>query len=557
MSAKKRKYIEDYIRFGFVSLQRGDTEVPQCVICYKTLSNDGMRPSRLERHLRTSHPALVDKPKAFFETKKDTLKRAKLDDSGSFRQQSSKVVEASYEITMLIAKSKKSHNIGESLIKPSILCAAELVLGKDSANKLSQISLSNDTVKKRIDELSQDIKVQTLDQVRASPVFAIQCDETTDVAQCSQLLMYAPFVSGNNIKEEIMFCHPMESFTTAEAIFDVISDFFQENQLSWESLVGVCTDGAPAMRGLRSGFVTKVKERNPSVMSTHCILHQEALASRTLPVEMMDVLNVAIKIVNFVKAGALNSRLFKLLCKDMESEHEALLFHTNVRWLSKGNMLGRLYELREEVEIFLDSQQKVDLYDKFQSEGFHATLAYLVDIFEALNAVNLKLQGKNTNILVHHDTIRTFMAKLDLWKCRVLQGNVASFRNLDTALADSNLDSEFKEQIITHLSDLKSEFVRYFPDIDDKREAWKFIRNPFQCEVAYVAEEVQEEFLELKFDSTAKEDFNDMDLETLWVKYLHVYPLTSHQALRILTMFGSTYMCETAFSTLVQKPPQR
>ncbi|XP_076038996.1 zinc finger BED domain-containing protein 5-like [Oratosquilla oratoria] len=266
-----------------------------------------MRPSCLEHHLRTLHPALVDKPKAFFETKKDTLKRAKLDDSGSFRQQSSKVVEASYEIAMLIAK---SHNIGESLIKPSILCAAEFVLWKDSANKLSQYSLSNDTVKKRIDELSQDIKVQTLDQ---------------------------------------------------------------ENQLCWESVVGVCTDGAPAMRGLRSGFVTKVKERNPSVMSTHCILHREALASRTLPVEMMDVLKVAIKIVNFVKAGALNSRLFKLLCKDMESKHEALLFHTNVRWLSKGNMLGSLYELREEVEIFLDSQQKVDLYDKFQSEGFHAT----------------------------------------------------------------------------------------------------------------------------------------------------------------------------------------
>ncbi|XP_076034822.1 protein FAM200A-like [Oratosquilla oratoria] len=109
---------------------------------------------------------------------------------------------------------------------------------------------------------------------------------------------------------------------------------------------------------------------------------------------MMDVLNVAIKIVNFVKAGALKSRLFKVLCKDMESEHESLLFHTKVRWLSKGNMLGRLYELREEVEIFLDSQQKVDLYDKIQSEGFHATLAYLVDIFEALNAVNLKVQGK-------------------------------------------------------------------------------------------------------------------------------------------------------------------
>ena len=79
----------------------------------------------------------------------------------------------------------------------------------------------------------------------------------------------------------------------------------------------------------------------------------------------------------------MNSSLFKLLCKDMESEHEALLFHTNVRWLSKGNMLGRLYELREEVAIFLDSQQKADFHDKFQSEGFQITLAYLVDISEA------------------------------------------------------------------------------------------------------------------------------------------------------------------------------
>ncbi|XP_068243831.1 protein FAM200C-like [Palaemon carinicauda] len=484
MSAKKRKYNEDYIRFGFVSLRKGDTEVPQCVICYKTLSNDGMRPSRLERYLQTAHPGLVDKPKAFFETKKHTLKQVKMDDSGVFRQQSSKVVEASYEISMLIAKSKKSHNIGETLIKPSILCAAQLILGKDSANKLSQISLSNDTVQRRIHELSQDIKEQTLELVRASPVFAIQCDEMTDIAQCAQFLMYARFVSGNNIKEEILFCCPMES------------------------------------------------------------------SSRTLPDEMRDVLNVAIKVVNFIKSGALNSRLFKLLCKDMDSEHEALLFHTNIRWLSKGNMLERLYELREEAIIFLDSQQKAALHDKFKSDSFQIILAYLVDIFESLNAVNLKLQGKNIHIISHHDTIRTFMAKLDLWKCRIQQGNAASFRNLDSGLAHGNLDPELKILIITHLSSLKAEFTKYFPDIDDMRESWKFIRNPFQCEFANVAEEIQEEFLELKFNSTAKDEFNDFDLETFWIKYHSVYPLISHQALRVLTMFGSTYLCETAFSTL-------
>ncbi|XP_066958824.1 protein FAM200C-like [Macrobrachium rosenbergii] len=212
--------------------------------------------------------------------------------------------------------------------------------------------------------MSQEIKEQIFDQVRASPVCAIQCDETTDIAQCCQLLMYARFVSGNRVKEEMLFCHPMEGCTTTADIFQDVSKFFQENHLSWESLVGVCTDGAPAMLGLQSGFITRVKEKNPSAVGTHCILHREALASRTLPAEMSDVLNVAIKLVNFIKAGSLNSRLFTLLCKDMESEHEALLFHTNVQWLSKGNMLGRLYELREEVAIFRDLQHKTDLQKK-------------------------------------------------------------------------------------------------------------------------------------------------------------------------------------------------
>ena len=84
MATKKRKYLDDYIEFGFVSLLKGDTEVPQCVICYKTLSNDVMRPSCLKRHLTTAHSALANKPKAFFVRKSHSLKKAKLDMSGTF-----------------------------------------------------------------------------------------------------------------------------------------------------------------------------------------------------------------------------------------------------------------------------------------------------------------------------------------------------------------------------------------------------------------------------------------------------------------------------------------
>ena len=145
---------------------KGDTEVLQCVICYQTLSNDAMSPSHLKHHFTTAHSASANKPKEFFVMKSHSLKKAKFDMGGTFQQRSSNVVEASNEIAMLIAKTKKSHNIGESLVKPSIIVAAELLLGKDKANMLSQIALSNDTVKGRIDELSQDIKDQILDQIK-------------------------------------------------------------------------------------------------------------------------------------------------------------------------------------------------------------------------------------------------------------------------------------------------------------------------------------------------------------------------------------------------------
>ena len=101
------------------------------------------------------------------------------------------------------------------------------------------------------------------------------------------------------------------------------------------------------------------------------------------------------------------------------------------------------------------------------------------------------------------------MAKLDFWKCRIQDVNTASFVNLDSALIHSDLDSELKKQIITHLTELKAEFIRYFPNKDEKREAWKFMRKPFQCEEADISDEVQEEFVELKFNSSTEEYFKN------------------------------------------------
>ena len=46
-------------------------------------------------------------------------------------------------------------------------------------------------------------------------------------------------------------------------------------------------------------------------------------------------------------------------------------------------------------------------------------VAYLADIFNKLNELNLSLQGRNSNILFSHDKIEAFKKKLNIWTTKV------------------------------------------------------------------------------------------------------------------------------------------
>ncbi|XP_072311404.1 zinc finger BED domain-containing protein 5-like [Eucyclogobius newberryi] len=235
---------------------------------------------------------------------------------------------------------------------------------------MKQVSLSNDTVKSRIFDMSCNIKSQLLAKVKASPVFAIQLDESVDGANLYQLIVFVQYVHGQSIEEDLLLCRPLETTTQAADVMQLVDAFFEEEGLDWGRLVHACTDGAPAMLGARSGFV---KQKNPKVVTLHCIIHREALASRTMTQPLKEALETAIRLVNFVNVSTLNTRLFRRLCQDMESDYEGLLFHTAVRWLSKGDMLNRLVHLLPEVTPFLEERNKRDLKVAVSDEAFQCS----------------------------------------------------------------------------------------------------------------------------------------------------------------------------------------
>ena len=55
----------------------------------------------------------------------------------------------------------------------------------------------------------------------------------------------------------------------------------------------------------------------------------------------------------------------------------------------------------------------------FYDDEWIRGLAYLIDIFEQLSKLNLKMQGKSTNIILFEDTLAAFISKLDNWKTKI------------------------------------------------------------------------------------------------------------------------------------------
>ena len=109
-----------------------------------------------------------------------------------------------------------------------------------------------------------------------------------------------------------------------------------------------------------------------------------------------------------------------------------------------------------------------------EDSSFILTLAYLDDIFGALNHLNYQTRGGGKNVTEAEEKMSAFQRKLQLWWQRLENNNFVNFSLLEdvvssfnTAINDKVSDNELqrhKPVFTEHLQKLQRSFESYFPD---------------------------------------------------------------------------------------------
>ena len=74
--------------------------------------------------------------------------------------------------------------------------------------------------------MSLDVKQQVIEEIKASPLFAFQVDESTDVALCSKLVVFVQYIHEYDIKNKFLFCTSLKTTTKSEDIMEKFFTFF-------------------------------------------------------------------------------------------------------------------------------------------------------------------------------------------------------------------------------------------------------------------------------------------------------------------------------------------
>jgi len=558
----------------FFILPNSKNAKPTCLICNETVAVN--KAANLKRHYHSKHAAKYDRdyPKGSLRNEKivslqNSYEKSNLIMKRALTEQE-KCAETSLRISWIMAKNMIPYSHSE-VIKLCLLEAANTLFEnkKEVSETFNKIPLSRQTVTAKIETCSTSVKENILHDLLKAKFFSLAIDESIDISDISQMAVYVRYLWNSEFKEELLTLLPLYDRTTGEILFKNFQKFMESNNLLFDNILSITTDGAPAMTGKVNGFIAFMKNLNSKIIALHCIIHQSVLCAK-LSDSFKNVMALVIKIVNYLRShSALQHRLLRAFLQESESEYIDLLLHNDVRWLSKGNTLNRLICLLPEIRSFLESKntKTANEYFQFLSNIENVgKICFLGDVFSHFNELKKHLQGRNKVLCDMWEIIKAFQRKLQLFENDLNSKELLHFPLLKDHI-EKNPDEDIgMDTFVKFLQKVQIEFSSRFSEFSQLSDLLTALKNPFSMEpngnwvtqaMHLVSDYVdkarlQLEIIELQESSVLKKSYQATQITKFWTDTLpdETYPNLRKIGSCVLTMFGSTYVCEAAFSKM-------
>ncbi|UYV81096.1 EPM2AIP1 [Cordylochernes scorpioides] len=386
-----------------------------CLICNESIAV--LKEYNMKRHYETKHSQNYSKYTGIVRTEKfEALKRGLKSKQSLFtkvKTEQEAATRASFRVALEIAKRGKPFTDGE-MIKECIIAVVEEMC-PEKVNLLKTVSMSANTVARRVENIAENISSQLFDKNGHVEWFSLALDESTDVSDTAQVFIYIRGVDKSyEVHEELLDMYSIHGTTTGTDIFKGVEMAINKKNLRWKNLKCITTDGGKNMSGKDKGVVALVSKAvendggsKPLVL--HCILHQQSLCGKCL--DMSDVLKPVISTVNFIRSFGLNHRQFRQFIAEIGETD--LPYHTAVRWLSCGKVLQRFFELRAVIEIFLNEKHRP--LTELQNNACHTTeTEFPIDFgIETLSALKINFDTRFSDFDAIANQIKIFQNPFD------------------------------------------------------------------------------------------------------------------------------------------------
>ncbi|XP_022443827.1 general transcription factor II-I repeat domain-containing protein 2 isoform X2 [Delphinapterus leucas] len=490
--------------YFFVEVQN----IPTCLICKQSMSVS--KEYNLRRHYQTNHSKHYDQ---YTEKMRD-------------------------EKLQELKKGLRKYLLGSS----DIVCP-------EQKRVFANVSPKENPAVQPIEDVAGNLWEKLREKIRSFVAYSIAIDEITDINNTTQLAIFIRGVDENfDVSEELLDTVPMTGTKSGNEIFLRVEKSLKKFNIDWSKLVSVASTGTPAMVDANDGLVTKLKSKvamackGSDLKSVCCIIHPESLCAQKL--KMDHIMSVVVNAVNWICSRGLNHSEFTTLLYELDSQYGSLLYYTEIKWLSRGLVLKRFFDSLEEIDSFMSSRGKP--LPQLSSQDWIKDLAFLVDMTMHLNTLNISLQGHSQIVTQMYDLIRAFLAKLCLWETHLARNNLAHFPTLKSVSRNESDGLNYIPKIV----ELKTEFQKRLSDFKLYESELTLFSSPFSMKIESVQEALQMEVIDLQCNTVLKTKYDKVGIPEFYKYLWSSYPKYKTHCAKILSMFGSTYICEQLFSIM-------